>query len=166
LPAEHQDSPTPERASLARPLLWATLVMGPAGILLIILLLWTAYSDGWFSLLLILGMGVVFAAVLVGLILLGAATVICYGITIDDAGVTVEERTLVPGKRVRSHVAWKEMRDPSVRMGVVTIKTDNPFTWMSLSYEQGKAVLGDPRCPLFGKVPGPIHKRIGLLPPS
>jgi hypothetical protein len=165
LPATQSESPRTLRASLARPLLWAAVVMGPAGSVLVLLLLWTAYSDGWFPLLEILGMGVVFAAVLAGLILLGAATVICYGITIDDAGVTDEERTLVPGKRVRSHVDWKEMRDPSVRMGVVTIKTDSPFTWMSLSYEQGNAVLGDSRCPLFGKVPGPIRERIGLLPP-
>lgn len=91
-----------------------------------------------------------------------------YSVTVSEVGVEVHHRAvLVPFRRPKgtTKVKWGELREPSTIMGCVTIRTDNPWSWLNLNYGQARVVLADPRNPLYGKVPKKIARRVGLSAP-
>ncbi|HZY91975.1 MAG TPA: hypothetical protein VFG07_04270, partial [Thermoplasmata archaeon] len=90
---------------------------------------------------------------------------IAYDVTLSGDGVAVNQRRIfIPGKMVRPPVLvkWGEMRHVSVKMGSVSIQTDNVWTWMNLTYNQARAILTDPRCPLHRKIPPEVARVLGI----
>lgn len=153
----------PVRGSMVLPFLWEALIFVPGGALA---LTYSFYVLNWspldFS---ALASGAIVFAAYLGWSAQGA---MAYSVTVSTEGVEVHHRpVLVPFRRPRrtTRVKWQELREPSVKMGGVTIRTDNPWSWLNLNYEQARVVLSDPRCPFYGKVPKQIAARLGIASP-
>lgn len=153
----------PVRGSIILSFLWTALFFYP---ILALLLAYSYFILDWsamdFSILVV---GVVALATYFAWSAQGA---MAYSVTLSEDGVEVHHRPiLVPFRRPRriTKVKWRELREPAVKMGGVTIRTDSAWSWLNLNYGQARAVLSDPRCPLYGRVPKPIARRVGILSP-
>lgn len=155
------------RGTSLRALLWAAAIMYPFGVLGSVMADW-----GEFHILaapvqdLVVTDALAFAF-LTYLAWMGVGSQ-AYGVTPTDEGVAVRYRSVLVLFRPPSRpklIKWGELRDPTIKMGSVTIKTDNPWTWLELNYQQARAILTDPRCPLHSIVPKSVAQRVGIRDP-
>lgn len=106
-----------------------------------------------------------FGALLAWLTLLGMS----YSVRIADEGITVESRRPLgrgplPGKTRLAR--WNEILGATSTPGKVDLDTKNPWLMISLDYNQARAILTDPRCPLAGRLPPKVARRLGLTGPT
>ena len=91
---------------------------------------------------------------------------LAYSLTLKDEGIVVRYRKPLipwsPSSHEEKTFTWEELREPSVMAGDVTVKSNDPYHWINLSYEQARALLTDPRCPLANKVPEKVRSKLGL----
>ncbi|MCI4322497.1 MAG: hypothetical protein L3K03_00485 [Thermoplasmata archaeon] len=152
------------RSPLTRPLLFAVALVVPVMALVVGFGLWIATVNHWFpawQLDFLAGFGALLTIGVTGLIVLGSSNL---GMSVSDWGIVVYERTPRAGKAVRRSVAWTEMRNPdfpgALPSGEVMIRTDGPS--ITLSYAQARTVLDDARCPLKGRLPPRVARKLGL----
>jgi hypothetical protein len=104
-------------------------------------------------------------------VILGAAPVLVYimvgaalnaGISLTNRGMVYYYSTLRPSRAIRRFVPWSELKIPILLRGGSTLGFDTSGLSISLTFEQARAVLGDPRYPWRETVPERILRRVGL----
>lgn len=147
--------------SYVRPFLWAALLFY-AGFAIV--LGWVDWANSSWPLMTLVTLNVVGLTIATYIALL-ANMPVAYSMTLKDVGVLIWYRNaLMPLWRGRDSrcFPWDELRNPEVKMGSVSVRSNDPYHWIVLSYEQARVLLTDGRCPLRGKVPNPVAKRLGI----
>ncbi|MCI4321034.1 MAG: transmembrane protein 268 [Thermoplasmata archaeon] len=107
---------------------------------------------------LLLALAVFLTAGLVWLTGVGMSTL---GIAPGDEGVMVFDRPLHRKIALRRTLRWQSLKDPSLENGRrVWLSADLIGTY--LTFEQARAVLTDPRCPLRNRLPPDVSRALGL----
>ncbi len=100
------------------------------------------------------------AALAIFLIQVMAAAALNVGISLQGQGVVYYYTTVRPGIAIRRCIPWDNLHRVAARGGSVSVGTGR--TPITLTYEQARVVLTDPRCPLRGQVPDAVRRRIGI----
>lgn len=139
--------------------MWITVWFGPT---LAVLFGWL-YSSGKLALpeLVPFAAG---AAILVAFLGTTSTAAAFYGVVPMDEGLLVRHRSFWFWRKPLAPrlVPWSAFRTVNIRMGTVQFDSPNPSYWMVMNYRQARAVLGDPRCPLSGRVPQKVARKLGL----
>lgn len=149
------------RAPLVIPLARAVAVIGPFMVAVGAYTTWAALNQQWYpawEIWTLDSLGAVFA---LGLIWLACVWMICESVTLYEDRLVVSERTFIPGKLDSRTVHWEELHEPTLNIGIVTVKASDPFAPLSVSLEQAKAILADRRYTHRDEIPPEVAKKIG-----
>ena len=151
--------------SLLRPYAWALSFFYSLFTLLSVFIIWfnqvhSEWSETTTVLIIVFGYGLsTYIALLTQMIL-------AYDLTLKDDGVVLRYRKPLtpwsPSFHEQKTFTWEELREPSVKAGQVTVKSNDPYHWIVLSYEQARKLLTDSRCPLANNVPEKVRVALGL----
>ena len=158
-----KDQPGMMRTGLRRPLAQACAFFVPVMALVIGGTAWWEVSQGrlapWEA-------GVLAASgclLTLGLVWFAGVGLTTYGIAVSEKGILVFDRTVKRGRVLRWSMEWGEMREVTTNPGNIWLAVGPSGPGVSgtyLSYEQARAVLTDPRCPLRNHLPADVARRI------
>jgi hypothetical protein len=126
--------------------------------------IWWSTSHQWFPEWVDAALVLFGAAVTALLVLLIFLTSTNLGMTIDEGGFVVFERSISRRKAIRREIQWNELRGAgfpgSIPSGEILLKTDGPS--VSVSYAQARRILLHPCCRLKEKISPAVAIRVGL----
>jgi hypothetical protein len=103
------------------------------------------------------------AAMLALLVYLGSIAYTSFAVRGTDEGLLVFEEHLLPRTLIRYPIPWTEFVGAALaRPGGTDVNIRTRGLPVFLDEWQAMAILSDPRCPLFGKVPAGVADRIHL----